>query len=488
MRYLLAALCAGVIGATAGCGDDDPSASSSGASTGAGGGAASSAATGTGGGGGAGGTGGGPGACGAVATPFDGIAPTNELHVATTGSDASGDGSEATPYATIEHAAASATPGTSIVVHPGTYAGDMYIADLAGQPDAPIWIGGVPGEPRPVIEGGGEAMHFTRARWLELHDLEIRQMAANGLNCDDGAEYDNPEASAFVVFRRLFIHDVGDGGNQDCLKLSGLNDYWVVESEMAVCGGSGAGSAIDHVGCHRGVIAGNHIHDLTGNGIQCKGGSEDIEIRWNRFSSAGGRPINMGGSTGFEFFRPPLSTTAPNVEARDIRVLANVIEGGDCAAAFVGCVDCVFQANTIIDPGNWFLRVLQETVSDATYEFLPAQNGTVASNIFYFNRASLSGEDVNVGAGTSAGTFVFQSNLWYAHDDPAASAPMTLPAPETGGIVGQDPGFTNAAQGDYHIGPASPAAGAGVAFAGLTGDLDGACYAMPPSIGALEAR
>jgi len=65
-----------------------------------------------------------------------------------------------------------------------------------------------------------------------------------------------------------------------------------------------SGSGIDHVGCHHGLLALNHLHDMSGNAIQCKGGSEDLEIRWNHMVDAGQRAVNMGGSTGFEFFRP----------------------------------------------------------------------------------------------------------------------------------------------------------------------------------------
>jgi hypothetical protein len=438
--------------------------------------------------GGGGSGGGGTGECGGIATFADGLVPAQELHVATNGSDGSGDGSAQSPFATIEHAASLATPGTAIRVHAGTYAGGAYIDDLAGADGAPIWIGGAPGEARPVFDGGGEAMHLSRARYVVVHDLEVRNMTANGINCDDGGDVGNPDASHHIVFRNLFIHTIGSGGNQDCLKLSGINDYFVLDSEMTVCGGNGSGSAIDHVGCHRGVIARNHIHDLTGNGIQCKGGSEDIDIRWNRLIEAGFRAVNMGGSTGFEFFRPPLSMSSPNAEARDIRVLANVIVGGDASAAFVGCVDCEFAANTVVNPHNWFFRILQETVSGGGYTFLPASNGVVRSNLLYFARGDLSGEDINIGGNTDPGSFTLDSNLWYAHDNPGASAPATPPVTETGAVIGEDPGLADPAGGDYHIGPMSPAAGRGVAVAGLAGDMDGACYGMPPSIGAYEVK
>ena len=73
------------------------------------------------------------------------------------------------------------------------------------------------------------------------------------------------------------------------------------------------------------VIARSSFADLSANAVQAKGGSQDVEVRWNRMTDAGQRAVNMGGSTGAAYFRPPLSRDAPNAEARDIRVVANLI-------------------------------------------------------------------------------------------------------------------------------------------------------------------
>jgi hypothetical protein len=426
--------------------------------------------------------------CGGTVSTFeDGQTPSAEIHVRSEGNDAGGCGATDNACATLEYAANLATPGTAVVVHEGTYAGGGFIADLAGTADAPIWLGGAAGEARPIIEGGGQAFQLSRARYLIVHDLEVRAATDNGINADDGGDFANPDAARFIVFRNLWIHDIGAGGNQDCLKLSGLNDYWVLDSEFANCGGGSSGSAIDHVGCHAGLIHGNHFHDLVeaGNAVQCKGGAADIEIRANRFENAGERGVNMGGSTDFDFFRPPLSMAEPNAEARDIRVIANLFVGGVTPFAFVGCVDCLAAHNTIVDPQNWVFRILQEAVSTAEYEFLPASNGRFIGNIVYFDGAV--GVAVNVGPDTDPDSFTIAGNLWYRHDDPGQSDPPGgLPVVEQGGFVGLDPGFVDPANGDFHIGAASPAAGAGMPVAELTSDLDDVCYAMPPSLGAYE--
>jgi hypothetical protein len=411
-----------------------------------------------------------------------GLAPTSEIHVATWGNNSTGDGSPGNPFATIDGAVNSAVPGTALLVHEGTYSGGIYLSDIAGTIGAPIWIGGVPGENRPIIDGGGEGLHLTRAKYLVVHDLEVRNAADNGINSDDGGDYGNALATHHVTFKGLWIHDIGSGGNQDCLKLSGVDDYSVVLSEFSNCGGGSSGSGVDHVGCHQGLVARNTFHDLSANAIQSKGGSENIEIRWNRFTDSGARGLNLGGSTGFTYFRPPLSTTQPNAEARNLVVVANIFEGSTAALAYVGCVGCVVANNTIIDPENWILRILQETVTSPPYTFEACRDGVFVNNLVVFNRSALS-TYLNIGPNTAPETFTFASNLWYAWDNPAQSQP-SLPVTETNGIYGQDPLLGPG----YHIGPTSPAAGSGEATALTWGDLDGFCYASPPSRGAFEAR
>ncbi len=421
------------------------------------------------------------GECGAIATFEDGATPSAELHVAVDGNDGGGCGAEASPCASIEGALAGASPGTAIRIHAGTYPGGAYVSGVAGTADAPIWIGGAPGEARPVFEGGGTAMQLSGVRYLVLHDLEVRNMSDNGINVDDGGAVDDPEATRGLVIRGVFIHDIGTGNN-DCLKLSGVNEFAVVGNEFSACGGEAAGSAIDHVGCHQGAVAFNHFHDLqaSGNSVQTKGGSEDIEIHGNRFENAGERAVNMGGSTGFEFFRPPLDPNATNAEARDIRVTSNVFVGSFSPVALVGCTGCLVANNTMIDPEHWVFRVLQETESTGEYTFAPSGENTISNNVVVYSRA-LVGVVVNVGGGTAPETFTFSNNLWYAEDAPEQSDPA-LPAPESGGLVGVDPLLAD----DFSIGADSPAAGAGVTIAGARGDHLGRCWADPPSIGAFE--
>ncbi|HOW68375.1 MAG TPA: right-handed parallel beta-helix repeat-containing protein [Candidatus Paceibacterota bacterium] len=422
--------------------------------------------------------------CDPILTFADGRKPVREVFVSPTGSDMTGKGSMAEPFKTLARAAEGVRAGDAIRLLPGTYQPGTTLTDLAGRSDAPIWIGGVAGQARPVVAGGNVALHLVRPRYLVVENLEIRGAAQNGINCDDGGRYADPEAACNVLFRNLAFHDIGTGGNQDGLKLSGLNDYQVLDCEFARM--SAGGSGIDHVGCHRGVIARCRFTDMGSNSIQCKGGSADIVIRGNRFLNGGQRAVNIGGSTGFEFFRPPLETVRANAEARNIRVIANLFQGSDAPLAFVGAVDCIAAHNTLIEPRRWVMRILQETTSSGVYAFLECGSNQFVNNLAWFDRSRLS-TFVNVGPRTSPVTFAFSNNLWYAFNNPGQSRP-DLPAPENNGITGRDPLFVDAPAGDYSLATNSPAAGRGVSLPGVKADLREDCYADPPSIGAFEAR
>jgi hypothetical protein len=417
---------------------------------------------------------------GPITTFATGLTPTRELFVATTGNDTTGDGSQGNPYATIERAAQAIAPGTAIRVQPGTYNGGIFVSNLSGTPAAPIWISGVPGAARPVIQGGNTGMQLSQVRYLVLHDLEVTGAAQNGLNCDDGGRYSDPEATRFVVFERLYVHDMGSGGNNDGLKLSGVDDYWVLDCAFARVS---AGSGIDQVGCHDGLIARTTFEQMGSNSIQLKGGSRDVEVRWCTFTDGGQRGINIGGSTGDAYFRPPLSTTAANVEATRIRVLGNTFIRGTTPFAFVGATDSIAAHNTVIDPERWLLRILQERTTGGGYTFVEASNCEVVNNVFHFRRASV-GTEVNVGPNTQPATFTFQTNLYFAADDPSRSQP-NLPVQEQGTVLG-DPQLTSLATGDLTPQPTSPARNAGTPPAPLTTDANGNAFAPAPTVGAYE--
>ena len=316
----------------------------------------------------------------------------------------------------FRRAVAEAVPGTRILLASGDYAGGFHFSNLRGETNRPIVIAASDPAKPPAIRGGGTGIHFTDPAFVELRDLIVTGWAGNGLNIDDGGSFDTPARG--IVLRHLIVTNTGPAGNRDCIKLSGLVDFRV--ESCAIQGwGIGGGSGIDMVGCHRGMIVSNSFRhtDSTGStGVQCKGGTSRIEIQRNRFENAGGRGVNIGGSTGLQFFRPPLATGAEHAEARDIRVEGNTFIGSSAAVAFVGVDGAVVRFNTIYRPKRWALRILQE---NNTPGFGSSRNGEFTDNLVVFHSSEWSEGGLNIGSNTAPQTFKFARNWWYCLDQPA---------------------------------------------------------------------
>jgi hypothetical protein len=282
---------------------------------------------------------------------------------------------------------------------------------------------------------------------VELRDLTFTKLAHNGLNIDDGSAAAQPESAHHVMLRGLRISDIGGDGNHDGIKLSGIWDFSVVDCVIERWGTKG-GSAIDMVGCHRGTIESNMIRHTNPEppnctGVQGKGGTTSIVIRRNRFEHAGGRGVNIGGSTGLPYFRPPLAGEGGHAEARDIRVEGNTFVGAMTPVAFVGVDGAVVRFNTIERPSRWVLRILQENKAPG---FVACRNGQFTDNVVLFEAVRAPDGNLNIGAGTAPETFTFARNWWYCIDQPERSRPK-LPTSETDGVYGKKPDAINPTAG-----------------------------------------
>jgi len=399
-----------------------------------------------------------------VAT-LDGYA--RDLHV-DAGSVENGDGTRGAPLKTIVAALARAEPGTRILIAPGTYAAVGSVVNLQGSPRAPIALigrGAVIIDPR----GAGSGLHLVDPRYVIIEGITVRNAVPHGISIDDGGSYDSP--AQHVVLRNIAFSNIGNGGNNDCLKLSGVDDFRVENSRFSGCN---KGEAIDMVGCHRGVIAGNTFSDMPGSAVQAKGGSADVLVHGNRFSRIGERAVNAGGMTGTRWFRP----LAAKYEAENIRILANVIEDtGSAPVVFAGCDSCVFANNTVARPGDFVARIVQENRDRAS-----GGNGYFVNNLIVFDSRKLR-EFVDVRKGARPATFLFGWNLWHATDDAKFAGPVYDDGllPERQSIVTRDPGLDR----QLRPMPGSPALTKGRDVpGGLGSDFDGRPYGHPPTIGA----
>ncbi|HWN96833.1 MAG TPA: right-handed parallel beta-helix repeat-containing protein [Methylomirabilota bacterium] len=349
--------------------------------------------------------------------------------------------------AEFRRAVAEATPGVRILLGPGNYAGGFHFANLRGETNRPIVIAAADLAKPPVISGGGTGMHFTDPAFVELHHLTFAAWSGNGLNIDDGGSFDTPARG--VVLHGLTVTNIGLKGNRDGIKLSGLVDFRI-EGCTIEGWGIGGGSGIDMVGCHRGLITSNvfrHTDSTGSTGVQCKGGTSRIDIQRNRFENAGGRGVNIGGSTGLPFFRPALKPGGEHREAQDIRVEGNTFMGSSAPVAFVGVDGAVVRFNTIYRPKRWALRILQENNAPG---FISSRNGEFTDNVVVFHSSEWSTGGVNIGANTAPQSFKFARNWWHCLDQPARSKPQ-LPTPETDGVYGKAVQFRDAIKGDLRV-------------------------------------
>lgn len=319
-------------------------------------------------------------------------------------------------------------PGTRIVIAPGRYQPGIFLRDLHGTAAEPIVIEGEDPHNPPLFEGGSAAWQLSDCSYVTLRNLSVRGQRHNGINIDDGGSFETP--SHHLALEDLRVAEVGPSGNFDGIKLSGVDDFVVRRCTVEGWGGQ----AIDMVGCHRGLIEHCTFRGRQGfsqhTGPQAKGGSSDITIRRCLFFDAGSRAVQMGGSTGMAYFRPP----GARYEAKDIRVEGCVFVGSDAPVAFTGADGGIFRYNTIYRPRRWVLRILQETTAPG---FAPCRNGRFEHNLIVFRRSEIR-TPVNIGPNTQPQSFTFAHNWWFCEDRPEASKPQ-LPAAETGGVYGIDP-------------------------------------------------
>ena len=388
--------------------------------------------------------------------PFDRDARYHStLYLAPSGSDERGDGSRQAPFLTLGRALQQARPGLRVLLLAGVYPAQGRVTDLHGTASQPIKIEGEDGAVIDVA-GGMVALHLRDPRYVVLEHLEIRHSAVHGLNIDDAGTFESP--ATHIIVRDVRFRAIGSGGNNDCLKMSGVNRFLV---ERSVFEGCRMGEGIDMVGCHDGVVANNRFADIPGTAVQAKGGSADVLVHGNTFRAIGRHAVNLGGSTNPAVVRPP----AARFEGARIRAVANVIEeAGAAAVAFEGCDDCVVAHNTIVRPGRWAARILAG--SRDTYT-VPSRRGRFVNNVVWFRASDLVAA-VDARAGSEPATFAFAGNLWFAEDLPGFEGPAYPPdvSPERGAVVQQDPGFVDARRGDYRLRPGSPAARRAVPLSG----------------------
>ena len=344
----------------------------------------------------------------------------------------------------LRQALAEARPGDTIRLAPGRY-GSLFAEGPRGTAEAPVVIESRdPADPA-VFGNEASGIHLVAPRHIVLRNLVVRDVKANGVNIDDGGKRDGQARG--VRIENVRVEHVGPAGNNDAIKLSGLDDFRVTGCTVV----GWASSGVDMVGCHDGLVENCTFRGKDGfsqsNAVQIKGGCRKVVVRNCLMVNPGHRGVNLGGSTGQPYFRPPLEKMGTEAyEASECVVEGCRFIGGQAAVAFVSQTDCVVRYNTIYRPRSWAFRILQESVGPT---FVPSRRGTVEHNVIVWQSGEMRAA-INVGGNTEPRSFVFRANLWHCEGQPAASRP-DLPADEAGGVYGVDPKLKDPAKEDLLV-------------------------------------
>jgi hypothetical protein len=366
------------------------------------------------------------------------------------------------------------SPGDTVFVMDAIYEDGTQFLTINGMPDEPIVIKAI-NQHQAIFQGGTESIHLINCSYVIIDGFVIQGQSGNGINIDDGGDYTTP--THHITIQNCIFQDMAANGNNDLLKLSGLNDFTIQQNEF-LRGGPG-GSGVDMVGCHRGVIQDNTFDDSGVTGIQAKGGTQFILIRRNYFTNLIQRALNLGGSTGLQFFRPPLTNPIVDAfEAADLMVYSNIFVRNWAPIAFVGSVRVKVFNNTFYNPQNWVIRILQETTEPG---FLACADNEFRNNIVYLDDDL---REVNIGPNTNPESFIFSNNLWYNAMDAGNWLP-DLPVTDVDQLI-TNPLLVDPENGDFTLQENSPAIGSGLMLVEPETDYLASAYANPPSIGAYE--
>jgi len=206
-----------------------------------------------------------------------------ELHVATDGSDESGNGTPDEPYATISFAAGSA-PGSVIIVHGGEYGPVELDAACSGTEDSPTVIRAAEGE-RPVIHAEEAAVaadnpdtadrvcfSITNAHHITVEGIET-EGGTHGITYESTREAgDQPLES--IALRNCKVHGVRGihGINVYAYNdLAPVSDLNIEGCEVYDCECGDSESLVINGNVDGFLIAGNTIHDNNNIGIDMIG-------------------------------------------------------------------------------------------------------------------------------------------------------------------------------------------------------------------------
>jgi hypothetical protein len=343
----------------------------------------------------------------------------------------------------LRNALYAASPGDRIYVEPGNYNSRLWVSGISGTPGNLIEVVAQDPTNRPVFEYPGDSCFTIANSSYVLVDGIITQ--GSGTPTSAGNNFEFP-VSHHMIARNVLSRDCSNSGNADGTKFASTNNMLMYNCRVETWGAGG--SAADIMNNHNSLFMRNSFSwpgdPYNANGFQPKGdGAYELGFYRNTFIDGGARCQQFGGSSG-----------ASTSEGHDMVAMGNVFDQGDAAVAYVSCTDCEFSYNTVVNPENWVMRILNENGGVPQPSF-----NTFKRNIVEYGPISVQ----NVGANTQPETFTYRENFWYKWSNPGGSVPSLPgageidPAPDSGTDPQLDADYRPALPGAKAYGAHAPA-------------------------------
>lgn len=234
------------------------------------------------------------------------------IQVSPSGSDESGDGTEASPYRTIGHVLAEvAEAGDTIILREGEYPEPVRIRipNITIRSHTGEW--GVISQPISIDGDAGThpVMFDVDSDGSKLQRVEVRG-GFYGVFLQTRFGWGDPDTlgATNITIEDCRIHDTG----RDCIKVTPQSDGLVVRRTEIWNSGMGYpegtppddknAEGIDAVNADDILIQDCYIHDTATTGVYLKGGSTGGVIERTRVERTGGLGIALGFDTSLEFF------------------------------------------------------------------------------------------------------------------------------------------------------------------------------------------
>jgi hypothetical protein len=454
-------------------------------------------------------------------------------YVATNGSD-SNPGTLAAPWRTIQKAANSALPGSTVCVRGGTYK-EVVVINVSGTAGAPIIFQSYSGE-QAILDGTGLTVpsgwgpmiliqnkayitirgfeirnYKSSARshspigifvtgygdHIELRDNVIHHIETNWKKADGGdahgiAVYGTaaPKAITHVVIEGNQLYSLKLGSSES-LVVNGNVDGFIISNNSVhdnnnigidVIGFEGKSPDEAYDQARNGIVRGNTVYNINSYGNPAYGqdrSADGIYVDGGRDTLIE-RNIVHHTNLGIELASEHAGHATSGITVRNNFVYSNTQVGiaiGGYDTERGSTENCVIVNNT------FYNNYTQKDWGAELYVQYDTRNNTIKNNIFYANSERrfieswsdvMTGNVVNTNLYFAAGGGSDGTWIWKTVEYATFAAYQQSSGNDANSLVGADPLFISTAAPDLHLRSASPAVNRGEALAiSGTQDIDG---------------